>query len=326
MGLNARGVLDFSAMSLFSPAMLGRYLRNAIAVKRGDEPFGDPLVVTFEITERTDSAAVADELSTADVRKLFDVIRPVCDAVSIVGGEPLVRADLEDVLGYARGLGMRVGLTTSAEGIDQRAVLDHVDQVTTTFEPARVDMLSRISKQKGFRVVVQAPIRRSTLASVRDVMEFCRAREVYFAPEPEVIGIWPSPELQDNAEYRALIDEIAARKQRGERIASTIGFLEGVRDFRKFTCHPGLSPRVRPTGDVYYPCAALQKIAGNVVQVGDWNRTMAEGRAKHGPVPDCGNHCHVACTMNGSLAVRQPVHALREGWYGVRRALRSGGP
>lgn len=311
-------------MSLFSRGMLGRYLRNAFAVKRGDEPFGDPLVVTYEITHRPD--ATTDELSTADAKKLLDVIGGVCDAVSVVGGEPLLREDLEDVLAHAKALGMRVGLTTSARVVERPRVLELVDEVKVTLDDVKGDLtgiesLARVSKQKGLSMHVRCTIRPGSLQDVRDVLAWCRAHNVSFVPEPEMAGIWPSPALKDSAEYRALIDEIIAAKWRGARIASSLGFIEGVREFRKFTCHPGLKPRVRPTGELYYPCAPLQKIAGNVVQEGDWHRTMAQGRAKHGPVPDCGNHCHFRCTMDVSLVVREPRHALEEGLFAVRRAL-----
>ena len=344
-------------MSLFSRGMLARYLRNAWAVRQGHEPFAHPLLVTFEITYRCNlyceycsdgtgrkcPDVESEELSTADVKRLLDVIRPVCDVVNITGGEPLVRRDLEEILLHARGLGMRVGLNTNALTLDERPMLlDLVHEVTTSLETldpvkcaklfgsseaaarkviANIDMLCRVSKQKGFPVNVQGVIRGETIGDIRDVMRFCRERDVMFAPSPEIVGVWPSRELAGNPEYHALMDELAARKRAGEKILNSIGFLEGVKEFRQFRCHPGVAPRVRPSGDLYYPCFPLQKIAGNVVQVGDWNATMRQGQEKHGAVPECGNHCHFSCTMDFSLAVREPVHVVKEGWFGLKRAL-----
>ena len=344
-------------MSLFSRGMLARYLRNAWAVRQGNEPFDAPLLVTFEITYRCNlycdycsdgtgrkcPDVQSTELDTAQVKELLNVIREVCDVVNITGGEPLVRRDLEEIMLHARGLGMRVGLNTNALTLHERPMLlDLVHEVTTSLETldpvkcaklfgsseaaakqviANIDMLCHVSKQKGFPVNVQGVIRRETIQDIRDVMRFCRERDVNFAPSPEIVGVWPSPELKGDAEYQALMDELAARKRAGERILNSIAFLEGVRDFRQFQCHPGVAPRVRPNGDLDYPSFPLQKIAGNLVQIGNYDKTMNEGRTKHGPVPACGNHCHFSCTMDFSLAVREPLHMLKEGWYGVRRAL-----
>lgn len=345
-------------MSLFSGGMLARYLKNVWEVHHGGEPFDHPLVVTYEITYRcnlycdycSDGTGKkcpdiqSAELSTADAKTLMEVIRPVCDAVNVTGGEPLVRRDLEEILAHARGLGMRVGLNTNSLTLDERpGLLDLVHEVTTSLETLdvkkcaklfgsseqaarqvieNIDMLCAVSKQKGFTVNVQGVIRRETLPDIRDVMRFCRERDVNFAPSPEIVGIWPSRELSGNADYHALMDELAERKRAGEKILNSIGFLEGVRNFEKFRCHPGVAPRVRPTGELFYPCFPLQKIAGNLVQIGDYRATLARGRAQHGPVPPCGNHCHFSCTMDFSLVVREPVHALKEGWYGVKRALK----
>jgi MoaA/NifB/PqqE/SkfB family radical SAM enzyme len=344
-------------MTLVSKGLVTRYLKNAWDVVQGREPTENPLIVTFEITYRCNlyceycsdgtGAKCPDvqcpELTTAQVKRLFEIIRPVCDVINVTGGEPLVRRDLEECLLHARQLGFRVGLNTNALTLDERPMLlDLVNEVTTSLETldvpkcaklfgtsqdaaARVikniDMLCERSHAKGFAVNVQGVIRGETIPDIRAVMEFCRERRVNFAPSPEIVGVWPSSELAGNPEYHALMDEIARRKRAGERILNSIGFIEGVRDFRRFQCHPLVAPRVRPSGDLYYPCFALQKIAGNLVEIGDWNETMRRGAEKHGPVPSCGNHCHFSCTMDFSLAVRQPGLALREGWYQVKRAL-----
>lgn len=344
-------------MSLVSKGLLARYLRNAWEVKQGHEPLDHPLIVTFEITYRCNlyceycsdgtgqkcPDVACEELSTDEVKRLFEVIRPACDVINVTGGEPLVRRDLEELLLHARQLGFRIGLNTNALTLDERPMLlELVHEVTTSLETLdvprcarlfgtsevaaervirNIDRLCEESHRRGFAVNVQGVIRKETIPDIRAVMDLCRARRVNFAPSPEILGVWPSPELVDDPEYRALMDEMARRKRAGERILNSIGFLEGVRDFRKFRCHPGVAPRVRPSGDLYYPCFPLRKIAGNLVRIGSWAETMRRGMETHGPVPSCGNHCHFSCTMDFALAVEQPGLALREGLYQIQRAL-----
>jgi MoaA/NifB/PqqE/SkfB family radical SAM enzyme len=344
-------------VSLVSPGLISRYVRNAFEVWQGREPLLHPLLVTFEITYRCNlyceycsdgtgrkcPDVKCPELTTAQVLRLLEILRPCCDVINVTGGEPLVRRDLEEVLAAARRMGFRVGLNTNALTLDERTgVLDLVDEVTTSLETldpvkcarlfgtteasarrviANIDRLCEESHRRRFSVNVQGVIRRETIQDIRDVMEFCRQRDVRFAPSPEIVGIWPSAELTGDPAYRELMDEIARRKRAGERILNSIGFLEGVRDFRKFRCHPGVAPRVRSNGDLFYPCFAIQKVAANLLEAGSYETAIERGQARHGPVPACGNHCHFSCTMDFSLAVRRPSLLLAEGYYGMKRAV-----
>ncbi|MBN1224467.1 MAG: radical SAM protein [Candidatus Aminicenantes bacterium] len=64
-----------------------------------------------------------EELSTADVKRVLDIIRRDAEvpSVSFTGGEPTLRPDLIELIAYASGvLNMRVNLITNGTMIDER--------------------------------------------------------------------------------------------------------------------------------------------------------------------------------------------------------------
>lgn len=70
--------------------------------------------------------APVDELSTDEIKRALTEVAEDFDArdiiLAVTGGEPLVRPDLFEVLGYANGLGFRWGLVTNGLLIDQAMV------------------------------------------------------------------------------------------------------------------------------------------------------------------------------------------------------------
>ncbi len=72
----------------------------------------------------TDEESGLEELSTADVKRVLDIIRHDAEvpSVSFTGGEPVLRKDLEELIAYASGsLGMRVNLITNGTLISEQA-------------------------------------------------------------------------------------------------------------------------------------------------------------------------------------------------------------
>ncbi len=62
-----------------------------------------------------DRGRTVREMSTAEVRRIVDRIydEARCPTVSFTGGEPTLRADLPELIAYAKGKGMRVNLITN---------------------------------------------------------------------------------------------------------------------------------------------------------------------------------------------------------------------
>jgi radical SAM protein with 4Fe4S-binding SPASM domain len=69
-----------------------------------------------------------EELSTADVKRVLDIVRREAEvpSVSFTGGEPVLRKDLGELIAYASGsLGMRVNLITNGTLISEQNARDY---------------------------------------------------------------------------------------------------------------------------------------------------------------------------------------------------------
>jgi radical SAM protein with 4Fe4S-binding SPASM domain len=70
--------------------------------------------------------AAGDELTTAEIKGVFKSVAEDFDArtvmVAVTGGEPLLRKDLFDVMGYASGLGFQWGMVTNGMLVDREKV------------------------------------------------------------------------------------------------------------------------------------------------------------------------------------------------------------
>jgi MoaA/NifB/PqqE/SkfB family radical SAM enzyme len=65
------------------------------------------------------------ELTTAEVKDLLDDIAALSDGTMVVftGGEPLLRADLTELVGHASGLGLMAVIGTNGMGLNDRRVI-----------------------------------------------------------------------------------------------------------------------------------------------------------------------------------------------------------
>jgi hypothetical protein len=89
--------------------------------------------------------------------------------------------------------------------------------------------------------------------------------------------------------------------------------LRTIRNFKRFECYPTTHPIVYPHGDIYYPCAPLNMVAGNLLEIGDYYKAMEIGESKFGIVPYCDARCHIGCYTEGSTAITHPTNGLVEG-------------
>jgi hypothetical protein len=76
-----------------------------------------------------------------------------------------------------------------------------------------------------------------------------------------------------------------------------------------------------PAGEVFYPCLERGTLAGSLLEHADLDAIRAEGRARHGPEPRCGEQCHSPCALSFALLLDRPWTALDEAWRVARGAL-----
>jgi hypothetical protein len=116
----------------------------------------------------------------------------------------------------------------------------------------------------------------------------------------------------DNPRWHQLIDEVARATRNGARVYGNMEALRTIRDFKRFECYPTTHPIVYPHGDLFYPCAPLNLVAGNLLETGDYYKTMEQGERLHGLVPYCDARCHVGCYTEGSTAITHPSEGISE--------------
>ncbi len=163
---------------------------------------GPPLWLLAELTYRcplhcvfcynpVDYATHGAELSTADWLRVLTEARAAGSVqCGLSGGEPLVRDDLEQIVGHARGLGFYTNLLTSGIGLTEtraaelrRQGLDHIQlsfqdstrelndflSHTKTFDVKR--KAAAIIKGNGWPMVLNCVIHRLNIDYIGDIIE-----------------------------------------------------------------------------------------------------------------------------------------------------------
>ena len=170
-----------------------------------------PLWLLAEVTYRcplhcvycsnpVDFAKVEDELSTEDWKRVFREARALGSVqLGFSGGEPLVRADLPELVTEAHGLGFYTNLITSGVGLNeakigqlQAAGLDHIHvsfqdstkevndflSSTRTFELKL--KVARLVKSHGYPMVLNVVLSRLNIDHIDRIIEMALALEADF--------------------------------------------------------------------------------------------------------------------------------------------------
>lgn len=276
----------------------------------------------------------SDVLPADDVLTLLGHIRRHSDYLVITGGEPLRHpgfAAIMDRLPELRFDG--VVLTTIGLGMEEhlericRAVRYLVFSLETLDEPkadawfgrkgtfaeitANIDR-ARAAAGKGTELIMSSVATPDNLDDLFQVYEFAKERGMRFAVCPQLQGVHPHPALFDNPAYHRLLDFLIAEKRRGLPINGTLPYLTQMRDLSPFACRPSTMLAVSPTGDVFYPCLEIGKVAGNLLRTPDLHALRQRGLQLHGPEPDCPNQCHSACALGFATVLDQPTAMLGE--------------
>ncbi|NOZ87687.1 MAG: radical SAM protein [Deltaproteobacteria bacterium] len=171
------------------------------AVKAGISRLGltrIPLAVSFEITTRCTRKCLyceswklkRDELNTHDILGILDDLADNnTEYLSITGGEPLLRADLPDIVKRAKSLGMKVGLNTNGDLLPERIEdLEGVDKLVLSLDgPKHIqDRLRgkgsfdstmaaiRLGQSHGIFIGATAVLTNKNLGSVKDILNLGR--------------------------------------------------------------------------------------------------------------------------------------------------------
>lgn len=279
-----------------------------------------------------------DRLNTAKTIEVLEILRRASPGLNITGGEPTVRGDIDEIFENVGRLGFcPVTFNTNAFLLDRHlSCLHHIDYLVISLDspdPQRSDDLINLSKggqtervkkniqlAKDYRrdhnlkfdFIINTVIFPETIDDAWDTFEFCLENDFYWTPMPYIVGKYPCPGLVDNPRWQGLIDEVSRAKRKGARVYGNMEALRTIRDFKRFECYPTTHAIVHPHGDIFYPCAPLGLEAGNLLETGDYYKTMALGEQRHGPVPYCDARCHVGCYTEGSTAISHPEEGIAE--------------
>lgn len=283
-------------------------------------------------------------LSTERLRRVLDELaaRGTC-RVGFWGGEPLLRADLAELIAHARQLGMWVSLVSNGDlvprHIDRIADLDHLllsldgaeeahDRQRTKGSHARVLDALDAARSAGIPAWTLTVLTRHNLDDVAWLVDLAQARghraafQVLHHAEA-LDGGRGSALHPDNSDLRAILEWLKTAKKAGRPVANSLWQLDQllrwpdlqrpapVRDASAPTCLGGrLFFNIDTAGEVY-PCSLLIGGAEDTppsmpppsVATGD----VAEALAAV-PEPPCNRCAATAFTeYNGLLALRPEV-------------------
>jgi MoaA/NifB/PqqE/SkfB family radical SAM enzyme len=325
---------------------LTNYAINLARVAAGREP-DRPLLYSYYLTHRCDLGCrycsdgegrrfkeeAVPELSTDEARRLITLLRRDGDTLDVTGGEPMIREDLEEILSHARSVRMRTVLNTKGVGLEDRPALLHLSDVLVlsidSLDPARLAMMigrppeiaERIlgamrfalaNRPRKTRVVLASVAAPENLDDVAGVMRFALHHGAGFQVSPQIIGKTVHPQLRDNPRYQALVADTLRAKRRQRGVLGVPQYFHGIAGFGRFRCHPMLMPVIRPDGRLYYPCLESKDSEVSVLEAGGYRAAVREARRRRGPIPPCGDCCHLFCHMALSMFQRHPLSAAGE--------------
>jgi MoaA/NifB/PqqE/SkfB family radical SAM enzyme len=284
-----------------------------------------PYAVTFYVTHRCNLACsyctqkepdvFSDELPTAETLQLLQRIRRETDSIVITGGEPTLRADIEELVEAARFAYKcrSVLLITNGTLLDRKPrIFNAVTGLIVSLDALAADPTNPLSKPAALpkvmenlalakerlgnprRITISTVIEAWNIGEVEKLLDWCGEQGFVFAAQSAQMGKMPNLSLLQNPRYQALVDKIIDRRRAGtQAINGTSKTIDTLLRFGDFQCYPTMFPRVYPNGDVFYPCEPLRKIAGNLLRDSSLRKIFARGKQMYGDIPPCQGICYL---------------------------------
>jgi MoaA/NifB/PqqE/SkfB family radical SAM enzyme len=284
-----------------------------------------PYAVTFYVTHKCnldcsyctqkEPDVFSDELPTRETIQLLKRIRKETDSIVITGGEPTLRADIEELAEAARFECKYRSLLMITNGtlLDRKPrILRAVTGLVVSLDALSVDPTNPLSKPAALlkvldnlelaketlgsakRITISTVIEQWNIGEVERLLDWCGEQGFVFAAQSAQMEKMPNLALLQNPKYQALVDKIIERRRKGTQpINGTPRTIETLLRFGGFQCYPTMFPRVYPNGDVFYPCEPLRKVAGNMLRDGSLRKIFARGKKIYGDIPPCQGICYL---------------------------------
>ena len=290
----------------------------------------------------------ATTASLEDAKKILAIIRSGVPDLWLTGGEPLLHPHIFELLTHAcRDLKFRhISLITNGTllsghldllpFLDRLVIsLDSTDpaalaSVSLPDEQARsviaaIEQVAPLQKAQRFKLILNAVITPETLPHMDALLDFCAAHRILLSFSPQAVNNWPRYELLVSPEYRAFIQRMLARKQRGAPVLGSHAYLNALLDQQPYACYPTLIPRVTPDGWLVYPCLPMEKEGGevggrpvNLLQVTHWDKAWSAALERYGEAPSSCTSCFQQCYAEPSLMASRP---LAWAWERIRTGV-----
>lgn len=248
-----------------------------------------------------------NQLSIDQINVLFDKLRNLgVKRLGLLGGEPLYRGDIIEIIGLAKQKGFFVSLNSNLLMYRKfRNQLNDVDYFFTSLDgrperhvsnrgPQNFDKIIdaiRDIRSLGKRLTAICVVTEPDRSDVDYLLDLAQAEgfNVHFQPEcydTEIVQ-GSAPSFIPDAEIRQFWDYIILKKKQGKPISSSLAYLSYIRDWHDFSlsslydandrCAAGRGYIFVDAEGIAYPCAYTKgKTKGVNLLEQDWRECFTE--------------------------------------------------
>src|SRR5882724_1588743 len=229
-----------------------------------------PYAVTFYVTHKCNLACsyctqkepdvFSEELGTGDTLRLLRKIRRESDSIVITGGEPTLRADIEELVERARfeHKFRSLLLITNGTLLDRKQrILNGVTGLVVSLDALAADPTNPLSKPAALpkvlenlqlakeklgnprRITISTVIEEWNIGQVERLLDWCGEQGFVFAAQSAQMEKMPNLALLRNPGYQVLVDKIIERRRsNAQAINGTPKTIDTLLRFRSFECFP----------------------------------------------------------------------------------------
>lgn len=209
------------------------------------------------------------DLSTGDVKKVLSNLgRSSILLVSLEGGEPLMRSDIEEILRFARTQPFYLFITTSEKTLPEYPMSDYgpmIDFLHISIDEGHrnMEMFDELEAYTGWdpQVTVQTVVTRDTLPVLDWKVQRCSDAGTMIVIMPAVDLDEESDYCPDPGEFRSSVSRL--KKEYPGTVIDPDGYLDAINS--PHGCSSA-SIIIRSDGALYYPCRVLGDTFGNLVE------------------------------------------------------------
>ncbi|MFX0095861.1 MAG: radical SAM protein [Candidatus Hodarchaeota archaeon] len=283
------------------------------------------------------------EMTTDQIFKMLDESTKLgIFSYAAIGGEPLLRKDIGEILRYAyKNASLMTLLVTNGFLLEKKIgeVLNYCSGITISLDTLDPEMYQKIRGVDGFDSVMSAidcviekkksgsnldlnintVIHENNLNELEALVKFAHKKGIGITLEPISIQkeiVETSPTIGTQASFREAIIRLLEMKRGKYRktIWLTEYYLNNLLTRTPFRCLPHLLIRVNDKGDVTLPCYEVpnQTVVGNVLETPLPDIYFQKSNSRYWKIGENCSHpdCFLLCYYEPSLSVQSIKYAF----------------